>query len=59
MQPLEDDLAHFKQALKGQNIVDGFMNAAHPALLPCFSLTNITKIMKISYRTGGCHAGRV
>lgn len=36
MQPLEDDLAHFKQALKGQNIVDGFMNAASPGVIALF-----------------------
>lgn len=36
MQPLEDDLAHFKQALEGQNVIDGFMNAASPGVIALF-----------------------
>jgi 5-methyltetrahydropteroyltriglutamate--homocysteine methyltransferase len=36
MQPLENDLAHFTQALEGQNVVDGFMNAASPGVIALF-----------------------
>lgn len=36
MQPLENDLAHFTQALEGQNVVNGFMNAASPGVIALF-----------------------
>ena len=36
MQPLEDDLSNFKNALTGQSVTDGFMNAASPGVIALF-----------------------
>ena len=36
MQPLEDDLSNFKNALTGQTVTDGFMNAASPGVIALF-----------------------
>ena len=36
MAPLEDDLAHMAAALKGANVVGGFMNAASPGVIALF-----------------------
>ena len=36
MQPLEDDLSNFKNALTGQTVTDGFMNAASPGVIAVF-----------------------
>ena len=36
MQPLEDDLSNFKNALTGQTVTDGFINAASPGVIALF-----------------------
>ncbi|MEM6683049.1 MAG: cobalamin-independent methionine synthase II family protein [Pseudomonadota bacterium] len=36
MQPLDDDLAHFKAALDGKDVPEGFMNAASPGVIALF-----------------------
>ena len=46
MQPLEDDLSNFKNALSGQAVTDGFMNAASPGVIALFQPDNIIKIIK-------------